>query len=556
MHFSRRFGSPVAAVAVLIGIAVLVVITVGEGLKVFVGKQGHADLNKRDDSIPWFSWSSDNSLQQRDTSSAFLAERMGAISDVAGTLFDGGVTQAKNVVGGGKKAASPQIKEDVSPSVEGNIASSAVAGVDNAVKTASQEVDQIVNAATGIAGSILASASGVSNLAPLAEVLATSTGNVAASRPSISLANYLEAAPPPAPTSNGTPKPSVVNTTPMAPLAGNGNSTSPSSVKNMTSIPNLMSNNNASVPSGVAMPSNKPSLQNITSPAMNNTSGDLKGNSSALSGTAMPTNNIRPPPPQNMTKPQNITSESPLKPSMLPLSQNTTAPRPANTSCPAPMMMTMTMTTTMQPECPAPVTETCTVTETWHSTIYAGTVTLFSFMDVFTVTCTTTVSDCSDTPSMPTPHASPHNSTNSTNSHSVGHVPVYYSFAPSAKILPAGALQTVMASSTVKHTSGSVASAAKATGTSGSGKVTCSDGTIVSDVKDCLDGVADAGSSVLANRAIRLLSKDTISGVSAVTVIHQTSAIHTIRPLVDESKIFSIMARHGGSRKKRDLSQE
>lgn len=57
MHFSRRFGSPVAAIAVLIGIAVLVVITVGEGLKVFVGKQDEdVELNKRDGSIPWFSW--------------------------------------------------------------------------------------------------------------------------------------------------------------------------------------------------------------------------------------------------------------------------------------------------------------------------------------------------------------------------------------------------------------------------------------------------------------------------------------------------------------------
>ncbi|KAL2060580.1 hypothetical protein VTL71DRAFT_9221 [Oculimacula yallundae] len=44
--------------------------------------------------------------------------------------------------------------------------------------------------------------------------------------------------------------------------------------------------------------------------------------------------------------------------------------------------------------CPAPRTETCTVTETWHSTHYESTATLFSFVAAFTYTCTETVSFC------------------------------------------------------------------------------------------------------------------------------------------------------------------
>jgi hypothetical protein len=41
--------------------------------------------------------------------------------------------------------------------------------------------------------------------------------------------------------------------------------------------------------------------------------------------------------------------------------------------------------------CPAPITETCTITETWHSTHYAETATLYSFIANTTVTCTETV---------------------------------------------------------------------------------------------------------------------------------------------------------------------
>lgn len=48
-------------------------------------------------------------------------------------------------------------------------------------------------------------------------------------------------------------------------------------------------------------------------------------------------------------------------------------------------------TTTITPCCPPARTVTCTVTETWHSTNYESTKTLFSFLSVFTVTCTETV---------------------------------------------------------------------------------------------------------------------------------------------------------------------
>lgn len=85
-------------------------------------------------------------------------------------------------------------------------------------------------------------------------------------------------------------------------------------------------------------------------------------------------------------------------------------------------------------------------------------------------------------------------------------------------------------------------------------KVICSDGSMVSKAQDCLNGVADAGS--LKNRAVRGVFKGTLSKVSAVTVIHQTSSTQTIIPLADEKNIYSIIARHGGSRKKRDFSKQ
>jgi hypothetical protein len=45
----------------------------------------------------------------------------------------------------------------------------------------------------------------------------------------------------------------------------------------------------------------------------------------------------------------------------------------------------LSTTTTLISSCPTPVTVTCTVTETWHSTHYSETATLFSFMSIFTI---------------------------------------------------------------------------------------------------------------------------------------------------------------------------
>lgn len=116
--------------------------------------------------------------------------------------------------------------------------------------------------------------------------------------------------------------------------------------------------------------------------------------------------------------------------------------------------------------------------------------------------------------------------------------------------MPFAASRTAIASFTVKLPTGSAAS--MATAISEMERVICSDGSMVSDAKDCLNGVVDAGS--LENRAVRGVSKATLSKVSAVTVIHQTST--TIGPLANEKNIYSIIARHGGSRKKRDHLKE
>jgi hypothetical protein len=66
---------------------------------------------------------------------------------------------------------------------------------------------------------------------------------------------------------------------------------------------------------------------------------------------------------------------------------STPSPSATTTGAPCPSMAT----TTISPCCPDPSTVTCTVTETWHSTHYESTQTLYSFMSLYTVTCTETV---------------------------------------------------------------------------------------------------------------------------------------------------------------------
>jgi len=72
-------------------------------------------------------------------------------------------------------------------------------------------------------------------------------------------------------------------------------------------------------------------------------------------------------------------------------SHNTTA-APSPTASPAIASPTTgSSCTSTWPSCPAPITETCTVTETWHSTHYAETATLYSFIANYTFTCTETI---------------------------------------------------------------------------------------------------------------------------------------------------------------------
>ena len=66
---------------------------------------------------------------------------------------------------------------------------------------------------------------------------------------------------------------------------------------------------------------------------------------------------------------------------------STPSPSATTASAPCPSMAT----TTISPCCPSPSRVTCTVTETWHSTHYESTQTLYSFMSMYTVTCTETV---------------------------------------------------------------------------------------------------------------------------------------------------------------------
>ena len=80
------------------------------------------------------------------------------------------------------------------------------------------------------------------------------------------------------------------------------------------------------------------------------------------------------------------------------LNRSSTSSMPFNiTSAPVLQQVPLTSTTTACASippctaCPAPKTETCTVTETWHSTHYESTATLFSFVAAFTYTCTETV---------------------------------------------------------------------------------------------------------------------------------------------------------------------
>lgn len=124
----------------------------------------------------------------------------------------------------------------------------------------------------------------------------------------------------------------------------------------------------------------------------------------------------------------------------------------------------------------------------------------------------------------------------------------------SSRPMPFAASRTAIASFTVNLPTGSEAMGLMATAISEVERVICSDGSMVSNAKDCLNGVVDAGP--LKNRAVRGVSKVNLSKVSAVTVIHETSTTHTISPVANEKNIYSIIARHGGSRKKRDFMKE
>jgi hypothetical protein len=192
-------------------------------------------------------------------------------------------------------------------------------------------VDQLVQAGNANAGSLLAATTGVSNIGILVNALSTTLGS-------------------------GIVDASSVAATGIASLIGSG----VMSGGPVTPLPSLSPGEDI--------------------PAMPSFSSGGNTSAAAHSSLAiMPYMNF---PPQNMSSANSScafsVASSTMKPLMPPMMLNISNPRPMNLSCPS-------------STCPAPVTETCTTTETWYSTRYSDTVTLYSFADVLTVTCTVTI---------------------------------------------------------------------------------------------------------------------------------------------------------------------
>jgi hypothetical protein len=208
----------------------------------------------------------------------------------------------------------------------------AMDAVENMVAAIPTEgVDQLVQAGNANAGSLLAATTGVSNIAVLVNALSTTLGSGIVGALSVAATGIASLI--------GSGEMSGASVTPLPSL-------SPGEV--IPAMPSFSSGGNTSA----AAPSSLAIMPYMNFPPQNMSSS----NSSCASSVASST----------------------MKPLMPPMLRNMSNPRPMNSSCPS-------------SACPAPVTETCTTTETWHSTHYSDTITLYSFVDVLTVTCTVTI---------------------------------------------------------------------------------------------------------------------------------------------------------------------
>ncbi|PVH84054.1 hypothetical protein DL98DRAFT_652099 [Cadophora sp. DSE1049] len=269
MPSSRRFLTPLAAIAILILLSVAAVVSLGEGFKNFGTARDGVKFRRRDTitfSMPW------------NPPLADPKPAVKAISPAAGSILDAVGKVAAALLDGGSDIAN------LAQGAISSLSSTALAGAPSQVPSRIQDVNSQVDQATGVVGGIVSAATGI-------------VGSL---------------------------------------LAGTGASGITSTVA---------AERNASV--GV----NATAILSKTASGLNV--------SSSTSSMAF-----------------NITSAPSLK-------------EPSSTSATTACASMPTCTS-----CPAPKTETCTVTETWHSTHYESTATLFSFVAAFTYTCTETVSIC------------------------------------------------------------------------------------------------------------------------------------------------------------------
>ncbi|KAF4631817.1 hypothetical protein G7Y89_g6310 [Cudoniella acicularis] len=577
MHFLRRPSSPVAAIAVLIGISVI------------------AMANEEEWNNCYLQHASTTELAERNPKPASVFDSfVGAISNVAGTLLGGGINLAN--VAMDLNAAAPSAPAGASniALVNLNGASAVSTGVmrdvDSIMGQATAVVGDIVGAATGIAGSILASASGASNVGVLFDPQASSSSAV--THPAAEETGGLQSGSQPdsmtnstSDSQNGTSILSSVSLSPaMTASQQQGDfqdSTQPTASATGSAPP--AQNNGPYSAANNAMSSSP----QITGAAQSNMSSALCNMTSSTKTSTMPP---LPPsyPAQNFTTP--VRAYSTTRP-LSSMASNSTAPHPAyatsaqmtsgTSSCPSMASLTTS--------CPAQVTETCTVTETWHSTHYTEAATLYSFMSIVTVTCTETISSCAS----PTSYANieqPESlvvcadgtlarsqdeclSSDFSNSSSPGSYS-YSSSAPtttaesnspidyvvalipdmSAVPAPVTSQPAILESFTVNLPFVPVLPVATlAPVSSGPKTVMCKDGTMVASTQDCLDGLAGSSTTSLlafrASMAPKVLARD-VSPDAMATSDHapgagftepnvQQSSTSAMRPLVPASHLTS-----------------
>lgn len=460
MHFTRRISATIAAITVLISISVLAVISIGEGFKVLIERRDDIDLARMDGTVASLSM-----RRRQSTPASVIDSFVGAISSVAGMLAGVGSLPSDVVHDMGESLPSPPtgtINLGMANFGGAGISSSAVAhDVMGVLGETSPPIGSVVEVATSVVGGILATASEASNVG----VLGNSVGSLLSSSSSSAASPLSSISSLPAMTSSG---------------FGNNPSSASSSGGGVTSIPQMSSRSG----SGSMIRSSSSAVRNILSSATNAT---------AVDPTVPPHNSTTLAKPIVTTNPLNTT---------LPMMQNgtnSTAPRPMNTT----LCTTLPLLTT---SCPVPVTETCTVTETWHSTHYAETATLFSFMSIVTVTCTETIKAyptdsplvelesegrtviCDDGSFVKSEEECQSNSGSGSAARTSR-----ASSTPKASSIP---------SFTVSLPSKSMIIPPVLSGTSGLETIMCKDGSLVAATMDCLNGLADKStSSVLSSKS-------------------------------------------------------